>query len=310
MTCIVAQPETQAPPPFLQRQSLEQAFSFFNEAASSLEHYYRELHSEVARLRQQLEQSNQELEKTQAVLRRREALAEMSALLAHEIRNPLASMELMGGLVAESPLNQDARRWLEQMRAGVRLLSATVNNVLQFHGQMSPEKTAAEFAPENVREVLLSIESFLRPLAEQSGVNFELDQPDDEIFIAADKHKLEQVLLNLALNAFRSVPRGGTFTISSYRAGGSAVMEICDTGCGIPSENLPRIFDPGFTTRNGSPGLGLAVCKELVGQHRGSIAVSSIVGKGTTFMLQFPLLKFANIHLTGAPNHKRLEGKL
>jgi two-component system sensor histidine kinase FlrB len=233
--------------------------------------------SEVKRLEQEHEE-----------LSRRQALAEMSALLAHEIRNPLGSLELFAGLLAESNLEGEERNWVGHLQAGLRTLAATVNNVLHFHSQPSPG-----LAPTDLGRWLCSTHDFLRPLAERARVRMDLRQELDGVRVAADRHRLEQVLLNLALNAFRFMPGGGVLSISgavNSRAGlPTAEVEISDSGPGIAVEDRQRIFDPGFTTCPGSPGLGLAVCKTIMEQHGGSITVESRAELGTTFKLEFPL---------------------
>jgi signal transduction histidine kinase len=211
----------------------------------------------------------------------------MSTLLAHEIRNPLGSMELFAGLLAEAELSRESRRWLDHLRAGLRTLAATVNNVLQFHSLPQPE-----LARTSVGELLRGSVDFLRPLAMQAGVRMELQNRAEDVWIAADPHRLQQVLLNLALNAFRFLPEGGLLLISgtviSDVGRNFAQLELADSGPGIAVENLARIFEPGFTTRQGSPGLGLAVCKKIVEQHGGTIAVASQPGCGARFTLRFP----------------------
>jgi len=228
------------------------------------------------------------LQETQETLRRRQALAEMSALLAHEIRNPLGSLELLAGLLADSPLEEQCQGWVDSLRAGLRMLSATVNNVLQFHGN-----PRLQLAPIDLGQLLHGLEEFLRPLARQAGVEIHSQHKLDGVLVSADRHRLEQVLLNLALNAFRFMPGGGVLKISGgVRAQDgrkSAVIEVADTGLGIPEENLDRIFEPGFTTRPGSPGLGLAVSKLILEQHGAKIFVTSAARRGTTFTLEFVL---------------------
>jgi two-component system sensor histidine kinase FlrB len=228
------------------------------------------------------------LEQEHESLRRRQALAEMSAVLAHEIRNPLGSLELFTGLLAGSKLEPEPRQWVEHLRAGLRTLAATVNNVLEFHSQPPPK-----LAPTDVGRLLQSLHDFLRPLAQQAGVRMELIHQLDGVLVAADKHRLEQVLLNLALNAFRFMKGGGVLTVSgsvTEAPSPQVRIEIADSGPGIASENLGHIFEPGFTTRPGSPGLGLTVCKTIVEQHDGSIGVRSSAGEGATFHLEFPVL--------------------
>lgn len=228
------------------------------------------------------------LEREHEQWRRRQALAEMSAVLAHEIRNPLGSLELFAGLLAESDLDPDRRRWVEHLQAGLRTLAATVNNVLHFHSQPRPE-----LAPTDLGELLRSVHSFLQPLGQQARVRLVLANRLDGVLVPGDRHRLEQVLLNLALNSFRFMPGGGLLRfagrIAAPRGTAVAQIEVADTGPGIAPENLERIFEPGFTTRAGSPGLGLAVCQTIVQQHGGTIAVASRPGRGTAFALHFPL---------------------
>jgi len=288
--------------PEAEEQFLVQAFADFGRVAASLEHSYSRLQTEVGRLRQELEASHRELahsleenrrmrkhfQQERESLRRRQALAEMSAVLAHEIRNPLGSLELFAGLLADAGLAPEPQEWVEHLQAGLRTLAATVNNVLQFHSQ--PQ---LGLAPTDLGALLDWLEHFLRPLAERGQVRMELTAALDGVWVAADRHRLEQVLLNIALNSFQFMAGGGVLRISGQpgllaeRRG--PWLEMADTGPGIAAENLARVFDPGFTTRPGSPGLGLAVCKTVMQQHQGSIRVASSPGHGTTFTLEFPL---------------------
>jgi two-component system sensor histidine kinase FlrB len=232
------------------------------------------------------------LEQAQDVLRRRQALAEMSALLAHEIRNPLGSLELFAGLLAGSGLDGEREQWVAHLRAGLRMLSATVNNVLHFY---SP--ALLELVSTDIGQLLRAIEEFLRPLAQQASVEVTLVHRLDGVLVAADPHRLEQVVLNVALNALRFMPGGGKVRISGEVREKLdrhvASIEICDSGPGVAPEHLERIFEPGFTTRQGSPGLGLAVCKTIMEQHGGGISVASGPGQGTTFTLELPLMGVA-----------------
>jgi signal transduction histidine kinase len=267
---------------------LQNAFASFTEAAAALETSYRQLQIEVGRLRQELERKNHDLEQTRQTLRRKQALAEISAMLAHEIRNPLGSMELLTALLEDSSLDAKSREWTDQLRAGVRMLSATVNNVLQFY---SPSQQ--ELLPVELGETINLAEKFLRPLADQSGVQVQLSHALDGVFVSADKHGLQQVLLNLALNAFRAMPAGGTLTIQGRLspAKNRALIDVADAGCGISPQHLISIFEANFTTRKSSPGIGLTVCQEIMARHGGRISVSSRVGEGSTFTLELPVLR-------------------
>jgi two-component system sensor histidine kinase FlrB len=225
-------------------------------------------------------------------LRREQALAEMSAILAHEIRNPLGSLELFAGLLAEAGLSQECRQWVEHVQAGLRTLAATVNNVLHFHNLPAPERV-----PIDLGELLDWAGGFLTPMARQARVELCLRNRLHGVSLCADRHRLEQVLLNLVLNALRAMPGGGWVEISGQRIhegkgkgkAAAAVIAVSDTGPGVEAEHEEKIFVPGFSTRAGSPGLGLAVSRKIVEQHGGSLAASNRAGAGASFTLTFPL---------------------
>lgn len=238
------------------------------------------------------------LEEERDFARRMRALAEMTALLAHEIRNPLGSLELFAGLIKDATKDQaDVSQWAVHMQAGLRALSATVNNVLHFHST-----TPAQPAPLNAVDLLANTVEFLQPLALQRGMGIEFTPGCLEVVISANAHRLQQVFFNLAINAFRAMPAGkrlkirvGVEMAGGNRANGTsgsrrARIDFADEGVGIAIEHLKKIFDPGFSTMRGSPGLGLAVCKRIIEDHRGSIEVKSKPGKGATFSIYLPIL--------------------
>jgi two-component system sensor histidine kinase FlrB len=224
------------------------------------------------------------IERERENLRRQQALVEMSALLAHEIRNPLGSLELFAGLLAEANLEGESQRWIEHVQAGLRTLSATVNNVLHLHNAPQAERTST-----NAGQLLDWAYEFLLPLARQARVELQMINGLRGVPIYADRHRLEQVLLNLALNAFRFMPGGGWLSIRGVDLGADGVeITARDTGPGIAADDLPRIFEAGFSTRPGSSGLGLAVCQRILEQHGGTIGVESRLGEGATFWLRLP----------------------
>jgi signal transduction histidine kinase len=235
-----------------------------------------------------------QLETDQARLRREQALAEMSSLLAHEMRNPLASLELFAGLLLESDLDGERRQWVEQVQAGLRILAATVNNVLHFHSLPEPER-----APLDLGQLLDWARDFFAPLARQSSITLSSQNQLRGIFLEADRYRLEQVLLNLVLNAVRALPGGGWIEIGGHKTadGQSVALHVADTGPGIAAEHRAQIFEPGFSTRSGSPGLGLAVCRKIVQQHGGSIRAESRPGRGATFTVLLPFISRAGSQL-------------
>jgi len=231
-------------------------------------------------------QAEQERESSRQLM----ALAEMATVLAHEIRNPLGSLELLTGLLAsDSALSDDSRQWVQSLRAGVRSLSVTVNNVLQYYSLGS-----ASLAPLRLAEALKSGVEFVRPLAQQGGVKLLLNLTLGDAEIAGDAGALQQVLLNLACNALRHTASNGKIVVSgrleNHDNARVAVVEFADNGSGIRPEDQKRIFDAGFTTSRQSPGLGLTICQRIIEQHHGSITVLSETGQGATFRMEFPVL--------------------
>jgi signal transduction histidine kinase len=256
---------------------LADAFAIFTAAAESLERSYQQLQREAGHLRSEREAA-----------RRMIALAEMSSVLAHEIRNPLGTMELLAELLAGcDELSADATTWVKELQAGIRSLSATVNNVLRFHTLGAPVLVRIQLAP-----VLRDAANFVRPLGEKAGVKVSLEESLGDTEISGSSSELQQVIFNLAINAFQHTDASGEFRIRAGRelrpAGEFAVVELCDSGRGIKSEHLSRIFEPGFTTRQ-SPGLGLTICRKIVQQHGGTLSVRSQAGQGTTFTMELPV---------------------
>jgi PAS domain S-box-containing protein len=221
-------------------------------------------------------------------LRREQALAEMSAILAHEIRNPLGSLELFAGLLAGAGLSPECREWVEHVQAGLRTLAATVNNVLHFHSLPEPSRT-----PTVLGELLDWAAGFFLPMARQARVELCVRNRLQGVSIAADRHRLEQVLLNLVLNALTAMPGGGRVEICGHATederNPAAVIVVNDSGPGVPAAHGEEIFVPGFSTRPGGPGLGLAVCRKIVEQHGGSLVSTRRAGVGASFTISFPL---------------------
>lgn len=214
------------------------------------------------------------------------ALGEMAAVLAHEIRNPLGSMELWTSVLEKKAAIGDEEKYcVEHLQAGIRSLSATVNNVLQFHGHGSANHTRIQ-----LRGVLQNGIAFIRPLAEQAEVKLTVNMEIDNVEIEGDPNGLQQVILNLAINAFRHTPAGGSLTISARQHGRLAIVDFADTGEGIPEQDLAKVFNPGFSGSKQRPGLGLTICQRIMEQHRSTIRVQSRACNGTRFSLEFPVL--------------------
>jgi two-component system sensor histidine kinase FlrB len=237
-------------------------------------------------------------EQEREAARRAMALAEIAATLAHEIRNPLAGLELFGGLIAEDAALRESdaasasgapsriSAWIGHLRAGIRVLSGTVNNVLSFYGVAS-----ADLAPLPVSAAFAQAVEFVRPIAAQSEVELFFHGLAGEARVRGSESALGQVILNLVCNAVRHTPKGGRVTVSlSEPRSGWVAMTCSDTGCGIDDEHLPEIFRPGFSVGRTRSGLGLAVCRRIALEHGGSLRVESVPGCGATFVMEIPTI--------------------
>jgi len=171
----------------------------------------------------------------------------------------------------------------------VRSLSAVVNNVLRFHSGGS-----SNLKPTKLSDALRTAVNFVQPLARQTGVLLTSQLTLGATEIAADATELQQVILNLVCNALRHTPVGGLIRLGARLECKSekqiAIVEVADGGSGIRAEDLPHVFEAGFTTTRQSPGLGLTVCQRIVEQHNGTITATSELGKGSTFRMEFPIL--------------------
>ena len=228
-----------------------------------------------------------ELERERA--RKATALSEVATTLAHEIRNPLTSLELFAGLLATG--GEDSAEWVSHLHAGIRSLAATVNNVLSFHGV-----GFSAFSLLDLTAAIRSSVEFARPIAAEAGVALEFGSDGSGVQVHGNSGALQQVVLNMVSNAIRHTHKGGRVRVEVRRmtdpageeTAGRAVVHFADTGSGIAPEHLPEIFRAGFSGTGNSSGLGLAVCRQIVKQHDGEIHVTSTPGLGTTFFVELP----------------------
>ena len=221
------------------------------------------------------------------------ALGELSAGLAHEINNPLAIISGYAQMLQAKPTMDEAKkqRYLKEIVEQTDRAARIMCKVKDF---ARPGETRMESV--DINGTLIKTLSLLKEQVHFKNIRvnegFDLSLPR----IKADKDQLEQIFLNIILNAVQAMPNGGELTLrtrlrrqSAKVSAKRAELTISDTGCGIPRKNLSKIFDPFFTTKHDSTGLGLSITHSLMNRHHGTIAVKSKVGKGTTFVITFPL---------------------
>jgi PAS domain S-box-containing protein len=214
------------------------------------------------------------------------SLGLLAAGVAHEVNTPLAVISNYIQMLARQLPGDDSRqKIIEKIVKQTFRASEIVNNLLNFS-----RTGAAEFAAVNLNEV---IEETLSLVAHpfRAGHVSVLQQLEESLpAINGSGNRLQQVFLNLFLNARDAMPSGGMLEVRTASQNGTVSIEVTDTGVGIPGENLHRIFDPFFTTKatGRGTGLGLSVSYGIVQEHKGRIDVRSTPGKGTAFRLEFP----------------------
>ncbi len=215
------------------------------------------------------------------------ALGEMSTVLAHEIRNPLAGLELITDLLEKGGEGSPERgQWISCLRAGVRQLCATTNNVLAFYaeGSLALEEL-------DVRELVRECERFALPMAEQAGIEISSEYEAEELLVQGSREALKQAVLNVLMNALRHTPAGGRVQVAARREArlARAVLEIKDTGCGISEKDMALVFDAGFSGSGATPGLGLSVCRRILEQHEGRISIGNSQPCGALVRMEVPI---------------------
>jgi len=152
------------------------------------------------------------------------------------------------------------------------------------------QAAASERAPVDVNVVIGEVLALLEHQFAQHNIKVRRDLTDEALTVLGMEHKLQQVFLNLFLNARDAMPKGGWLSVTTRQDDGRVVAEVSDTGSGIPNEYLSRIYDPFFTTKTlgQGTGLGLSITYGIVREHEGSIDCESGIGQGTRFILSFP----------------------
>ena len=230
--------------------------------------------TERRRLEQRLEQVS-----------RIDSLGRMAATIAHEFNNVLMGIQPFAEVIrrkggADEGLQKAAGHIMNSVARG----KGITQDILRISKAAEPQLQSVELIP-----WLESLATEIRALV-GTRVRVELDAPAwDPLFVRCDPAQMQQVLTNLAVNARDAMDGNGTLRIAAERPHGNQVRVIVgDTGCGIPAETLPYIFEPLFTTKRSGTGLGLAVAQQIVVRNGGTIGVESAVGEGTRFTIDLP----------------------
>ncbi len=243
---------------------------------------------EIGDLARELDAMADAVEEREHRLIRSERLAtvgRMAAQVTHEVRNPLASIGLYAELLGdEIGAASEAHRLVTSISSEVDRLTEITENYLRFARLPQPK-----LEREDLTALVASVAEFARAELAQSRITLELSLPNESIDVAADENQIRQALLNLIRNAREAMVDGGSLKISvARRPDETATITMTDSGAGISADNLPKIFDPFFSTKAKGTGLGLALVQQIAAEHGGRAEAESAPGQGTTFRLVLP----------------------
>lgn len=217
------------------------------------------------------------------------ALGVMAGGIAHELRNPMSVIFSAAQFLQEPGIEQIFQTECVQMiLSGIERSSLIIENMLRFARPSSNNQIESL----NIVSLIQKTLSVLAPQAKLQKINMVEDFEHSFVPVSGNENLLQQVVMNLILNAFQATPPAGEVNVSLVCVEGKAVMRVRDTGRGVSASDLVKIFDPFFTTQpvGKGTGLGLSICHTIVKQHGGEIGVeSSVIGHGSTFVVHLPL---------------------
>lgn len=227
------------------------------------------------------------LTESRAIIARQEKLASLGVLaagVAHEIRNPLTAIKFrLYSLKKSLPVGLADNEDAVVIGDEISRLERIVRDFLQFARPSEPELITIP-----TQRILEEVYELLKPQLKKSAIELKLE-PSEPVWVRADTQQIKQVLINLIQNSADSIGRDGVITLRARNGGGSlAIMDVIDTGKGIPPEVQQRLFDPFFTTKDGGTGLGLPIASRIVEKHGGELRYQTQLNRGTTFSVVLP----------------------
>jgi signal transduction histidine kinase len=213
-------------------------------------------------------------------------IGEMSARIAHEIRNPITGISRAMEIIVNESKDTKNKPILEEIQRQANRVNQAVSNLLKFSQskELSMQKS-------NVNELIKSLVFFLQNQAHEKPVRFEMSLNQDVPDVSFDHEQLENVLINLSFNAIQALPENGNINYSSTfdRLNRLVIIAVRDNGTGIPDEIGFEIFKPFYTTRTKGTGLGLAISKDIIEKHNGKLWYENNPDSGCTFFISLPV---------------------
>ncbi len=253
----------------------------YNQVTEQLKQSHESLNIEVRKLRVELEDKNHELARRE----RLSALGGMATGVAHEIRNPLGSIQLYASMLDHDlSALPEAQKLVRKISAGVHALDHIVGGVLDFAGRREPSLQRVDLA-----SIVSRVFDTAAPNAAAKNVELLMDHAGGHDEVWADRVQIEQAVLNVVLNGVDAADAGGTVRIrTECDSPDLARLIISDSGPGIDEAIMDRIFNPFFTTKDTGTGLGLAIVHRIMESHGGRVTARNSEGGGACFVLELP----------------------
>jgi signal transduction histidine kinase len=274
----------------------------FNEMADKIqEHneflrrFNEELEKKVRERTLELQKANEQLRRTQDALIRTEKIAAIGQIatgVTHEIKTPLNSLAVNIQMLLrdiKDKCGPDECKFYEVaslIQCEIKRINNILDNFVGFAKFPEPK-----FMPNDINQIIKEVATFISHSAKENGVKVDLSLADDIPVFRFDRPQIKEVLMNLSHNALHAMPHGGVLKIATSMRNNSVIINVSDTGVGIPESNLEKIFTPFFSTKDGGLGLGLAIVQRIVEGHGGKINCKSKVGEGTVFEITLPFEK-------------------
>jgi len=212
-------------------------------------------------------------------------VGELAAGIAHEIRNPLTSLRGFVQLLRSSKKMDHAQKYFEIMASEIDRINEIVSELLVL-----AKPSNESFAPRSIAEQLEHVVTLLQAEANLRNIIIRIDMEPDLPYINSQS-SLKQVFINILKNAIESMPAGGEVILEAKALEKEVCIRVIDQGCGIPQNQLKKVWKPFFTTKEDGTGLGLMVSQRIIQNHKGTICIQSEIGKGTIIEISFPVYK-------------------
>jgi signal transduction histidine kinase len=274
---------TQKPQQEFSNQDMQLLTVLANQAAAGVENWRS--HHQLAKANQELKASQSQMMQAAKLV----ALGELAASIVHEIKNPIQILMMHLDMAMKG---KPVPNWLEMFNQQVRRLADITKRLMNFSRKVSDD---FQIELVNVNKAVEDVIAITRHDFVNNKVTITTDLATALPTIPGNANYLQQVFLNLLINARDAMPQGGKVNVKTETKGFNVLVHVTDTGTGIPKEVLDKIFAPFFTTKEAGKGtgLGLSICSKIISQHRGEIKVESTPDVGTTFSVSLPVRRIA-----------------